>query len=80
MELFEDLMKDEEGHIKFARDATRSRSPRLGEEKYGLLNARSGERGPTSMERCWRAPEKHRCARRIALLPVYGGEGTNRRG
>src|ERR1700752_1942694 len=42
MELFEDLLKDEEGHIDFLETQLSLLSD-LGEQKYGLLNADSAD-------------------------------------
>jgi bacterioferritin len=42
MELFEDLLKDEEGHIDFL-ETQLDLLQAIGEEKYGLLNAASAD-------------------------------------
>ncbi|MBH0237429.1 bacterioferritin [Methylobrevis albus] len=42
MELFEDLLEDEEGHIDFLETQI-SLLDKLGEERYGLLNAASAD-------------------------------------
>ncbi len=42
MKLFEDLLKDEEGHIDFLETQLQLLAT-IGEEKYGLLNAASGD-------------------------------------
>ena len=42
MKLFEDLLKDEEGHIDFLETQLQLLAI-IGEEKYGLLNAASGD-------------------------------------
>ncbi len=42
MQLFEDLLKDEEGHIDFL-ETQLDLFAKIGEEKYGLLNASSAD-------------------------------------
>jgi bacterioferritin len=42
MQLFEDLLKDEEGHINFLETQLQLLAS-IGEERYGLLNAASAE-------------------------------------
>ncbi|MDB5523287.1 MAG: Bacterioferritin [Rhizobium sp.] len=43
MNLFEDLLKDEEGHIDFLETQIELLS-KIGEERYGLLNAESADK------------------------------------
>ena len=45
--LFEDLLKDEEGHIDFL-ETQLDLLGRIGDERYGLLNAASAEDGESS--------------------------------
>ena len=44
MKLFEELLKDEEGHIDFLETQLHLLAT-IGDEKYGQLNAASGQRG-----------------------------------
>ena len=51
MELFEELLKDEEGHIDFL-ETQLDLLASIGEEKYGQLNAEPANERPLSMRIC----------------------------